>query len=215
MGKISRWFPPFCGLLAVLLAVAVSILIGEGSDATKRTAQEVVDHYKDRGTRDGIGSFLIALVAIAVIYFGAWVRRFLRAAQGPDAILPTVAFGGAVVFSAGAAVAASVHFALADLADDSVMSPVAIQAINGIDYDLFLFFPVGLATMVLATGISAVRSGVLPKWLAWAGVALGALGYTPGFFFVYFLAPLAPLWIIVLSIIGMRRETAPESPAAA
>jgi hypothetical protein len=213
MGKISKWFPPFCGLLAVALGIGVAILIGQGEDATKKTAQEIVTHYKDKDTENIIGSVLIAFVAIAMLYFGGWLRRFLRDAEGPDGILSAVAFGGAVAFAGGAAVAASVHWALADLADD--ISPVALQAINGIDYDLFLFFPVGLSTVVLATGISAVRHGALPKWFAWTGVVLGALGYTPGFFFVYFLAPLGPLWIVILSIMGMRRAVAEPAPAAA
>ena len=80
---------------------------------------------------------------------------------------------------------------------------------------MFAFFPVGLATMVLATGISTVRHGGLPKWFAWTGVVLGALGYTPVFFVVFFLAPVAPLWLLVLGIMGMRRETAEPAPAAA
>jgi len=214
MGKISRWFPPFCGALAVVLAVVVSILIGQGQDATKKTAEEIANHYKDNETQDTIGAFLIGFVAIAVLYFGGWLRRFLRDLEGPDGVLSAVAFGGAIVFSAGAAVAGSIHLALPDLADD--INPVALQAINGIDYDLFLFFPVGLSTMVLATGISTVRHGGLPKWFAWTGVVFGVLGYTPAFFVVWFLAPVAPLWIVILSVIGMRRASDSQpAPAAA
>src|SRR5215210_708542 len=138
MGKISRWFPPFCGVIAVVLAVVVSILIGEGQDATDKTAQQIATYYQDHETRHVVGSILIAFVAIFVLYFGGWLRRVLRDAEGPDGILSAVAFGGAITFAAGAAVAGSIHWALAELADD--IDPIALQAINGIDFDMFLFF---------------------------------------------------------------------------
>src|SRR3954447_7400781 len=168
MGKISRWFPPFTGLVFAVLVVAISILLGQGQDATKKTAEEVVNHYKDHSTKESIGAILIVYASVAMLFFGGWLRRLLRDAEGPGGILSSVAFGGAVAFSAGAAVAGSIHLALPDLADD--VSPVALQAINGIDYDMFFFFPVGLGTLVPATGISAGRHAALPKWLGWISI---------------------------------------------
>ena len=37
MGKISRWFPPFTGVLFVVAVVVITILIGQGQDASKKT----------------------------------------------------------------------------------------------------------------------------------------------------------------------------------
>ncbi len=211
MGKISRWFPPFTGIIFVALVVAITILIGQGQDATKKTAQEIVNHYKDHNTRESIGAILIVFASATILYFGGWLRRVLRDAEGPEGILSAVVFGGAVVFSAGAAVAGSIHLALPDLADD--ISPVALQAINGIDYDMFFFFPVGLGTIFLATGISAVRHGALPKWFAWVSVVLGVLSFTPAFPIFFFIGP---LWFLVLSIIGIRRAVSDgAAPATA
>jgi hypothetical protein len=213
MGRISKWFPPFTGLVFVALAIVITILIGQGQDATDKTAQEIVNHYSDHNTKESIASILIGIAAIFVLYFGGWLRRVLRDAEGPDGILSAVVFGGAVVFSAGAAVAGSIHLALADLADD--INPIALQAINGIDFDMFMFFPVGLGTVVLATGISAVRHGAMPKWLAWASIVLGVLFVSPVFWIVFFIGP---LWFLVVSIWGIRRElgegAAPAAPAA-
>jgi hypothetical protein len=209
MGNISKWFPPLCGLIAVALGVAVTILIGQGQDATKKTAQEIVNHYQDNDTKETIGSLCIGFVGVFTLYFGGWLRRVLRDAEGPDGILSAVVFGAAVVFSAGAAVGGSIHLALPDLAND--IDPVALQAINGIDYDLFMFFPVGLGTMVLASGISVVRHGAMPRWLGWAGVVAGGLFFTPGFF-IAFVA--VPAWIVIVSIMGVMRagDGAPASP---
>jgi hypothetical protein len=213
MGRISRWFPPFTGIVFVAIAITVTILIGQGQDATDKTAQEIVNHYTDHNDKEMIASILIGFAGIFILYFGGWIRRVLRDAEGPDGILSAVAFGGAVVFSAGAAVGGSIHFALADLADDSVMSPVAIQAINGIDFDMFLFFPVGLGTLVLASGISAVRHGSMPKWMAWLSVVLGVLFVSPVVWVVFFIGP---LWFLIVGIWGIRRElTDGAAPATA
>jgi hypothetical protein len=209
MGKISKWFPPFTGVIFVALFVVILILIGQGQDATKKTAQEIVNHYNDNNTKESIGSICIGFASVFILYFGGWLRRMLRDAEGPDGILSTVVFGAVVVFSAGAAVGGSIHLALADLADD--ISPVALQAINGVDFDLFFFFPVGLGTMILATGISAVRHGSLPRWLAWVSIVVGVLFFSP-VFWVDFVA--APLWILIVSIIGISRATRSDAAPA-
>jgi len=208
MGKISNWFPPFTGVILAVLAVVITALIGQGQDATDKTAQEIVNHYQDNQAKEFIAAILIGFAAVSALYFGGWLRRLLRDAEGPGGILSAVVLGGAVVFSAGAAVGGSIHWALADLADD--LNPVAMQAINGIDWDFFMFFPVGLGTMILATGISAVRHGALPGWLAWASVVLGVLALTPVFFALFFIGP---LWLLVMGIYGMRSAASPQ-PAA-
>ena len=209
MGRISRWFPPFTGVILAILAVVITALIGQGQDATDKTAQEIVNHYQDNQAKEVIASICIGFAGVAVLYFGGWLRRLLRDAEGPDGILSAVVLGGAAVFAAGAAVGGSIHWALADLADD--LDPIAIQAINGIDWDFFFFFPIGLGTMILATGISAVRHGALPRWLAWASVVLGVVALTPVFFALFFLGP---LWLLVLGVYGMRAATR-SAPAAA
>jgi hypothetical protein len=194
------------------LFVVVLILLGQGEDATKKTAQEVADHYQGRETRDGIAVVLIGFAAAFILYFGGWLRRVLRDAEGPDGILSAVAFGALVVFASGITIAASIHLALVDLADD--IDPVALQAINGIDYDMFFFFPVGLGTVILATGISALRHGALPKWFAWVSVVVGVLSFTPALFLGFFGA--WPAWFLIAGIIGMNRVRGDrEAPATA
>ena len=209
MGKISNWFPPFAGILFVAFFVLAVVLTGEGQDATKKTAAEIVDHYQDNEDKEFIASVGIGLAATFSLYFAGWLRRVLRDAEGPDGILSAVAFGGALVFSAGAAIAASVHIALADLADD--IDPVALQAINGIDYSLFVFFPVGLGTMAIAGGISVIRHGAFPKWLGWLGIVGGVLFFGPAFFVALVLVP---LWILIVSVMGISRSREEAAPAA-
>ena len=210
MGRISKWFPPFTGVIFAVLVAVISILFGQGQDATKKSAQEIVNHYTDHNTREIIGAILVVYAAASIIFFGAWLRRVLRDAEGPGGILSAVVLGAAAAFAAGAAAAGSIHFALADLADD--INPVALQAINGIDYDMFFFFPVGLGTLILATGISSVRHGALPKWLAWVSVVFGVLFFSPVFFIFFYIGP---LWFLAVGIWGIRSALREEAPPAA
>ena len=209
MGKIGNWFPPLAGIVFVAFYVTVFALLGDGQDATEKSPQELVEHYQDEETKEFIAAICMGLAATFLLFWAGWLRRVLRDAEGPTGILSAVAFGGAVVFSAGAAVAGSIHVALADLADD--IDPVALQAINGIDYSMFMFFPVGAGAMAIAAGISAVRHGALPKWLAWLGIVAGALFFTPGFFVALVLVP---LWVLIVSITGLRRVGPSEGATA-
>jgi hypothetical protein len=203
-----NWIAPATGVVFVALFVAITALIGTGQDATKKTAQEVADYYKSHDTKESIGSLLIGIACIFFLFWIGWLRKLLKDAEGPGGILSSVAFAAGIVFAAGAAVGGSIHLALPDLADN--IDPVALQAINGIDYDMFFFFPVGLGTMIFASSLSGIRHGSFPKWLAWAGIVVGIVSVTP-VVFVNFI--LWPLWILILSIIGIMRSGDGAAPA--
>lgn len=122
-------------------------------------------------------------------------------------MLSAVAFAGAIVFAVGAAVGATLHLALADTPDD--IDPVAVQALNALDWDYFIPFAVRMSTLLLAAGISVVRHGALPKWLGWIAIVLVVAAYTPAGFFA-FLA--GGLWILVTSTLLTVRATAARAP---
>ena len=101
---------------------------------------------------------------------------------------------------------ARIHLELADYADNTdTIDPAAIQALNAFEFNFFMFFPVGLGTMLLASGLSVIRHGAFPKWVGWLGLASGILFITPAFFVGFVLAP---LWILIVSIIGISRARA-------
>jgi hypothetical protein len=64
--------------------------------------------------------------------------------------------------------------------------------------------------VLLATGLGARRNGMLPGWLAWATIVLGATQVTP----IGFLASLRiPPWLIVVGIWLFRRtQTRDQRP---
>jgi hypothetical protein len=125
-------------------------------------------------------------------------------------VLPTVAYAGGIVFVAAVAVGASLNLTLVDLADD--LDPVAVQAVDAISYDYYIPFAIGLSPFLLASGISVVRSGALPKWLGGVPIVLGIAGYTPAGFFAFILAL---IWVLIVSIMLTQRARGTSAPPPA
>lgn len=207
-----NWIAPAMGIAFAAVIVLAVILTGEGPDPTEESADEVVAFYQDNEGEQTVGSLLIGLGGVLFLFFAGWVRRMLRVAEGEGGMLSAVAFGGAIAFATGIGVVATLNLALADLSDD--LDPIAVQAINGIVWDYYIPFMVGMCTFLLATGIAGVRSGALPTWFAWVAIVLGVVIFTPIGFFA-FLAGL--IWILVLSVMGVvaarRGASAPADRA--
>jgi hypothetical protein len=78
------------------------------------------------------------------------------------------------------------------------------------------FFPSMLAVSVvlLAGGVAALRSGALPRWLAWVAAVVGAVAVLGPLGFAAFF--LMPVWSLVVGVILNRRAATPSvSPAHA
>ena len=75
-------------------------------------------------------------------------------------------------------------------------------------YD-WLAFNAAWAAVLLATGLGARRNGMLPSWLAWATIVLGATQLTPiGFLGSLFIPP----WLIVVGIWLFRSKSTSTEP---
>ena len=60
-----------------------------------------------------------------------------------------------------------------------------VQALGALyNYD-FVVFAMGLQIFLLATGLSAVRHGSLPKWIGWIAIVLAVIALTPIGFFAF------------------------------
>jgi hypothetical protein len=191
---------PLTGVLFVVLTVISFIVGGEPPDGDDRL-REVVDYWTDNDAANMVGAVIEGLAAVSLLFFVASLRRSLERAGDDARVLPFVAMAGGIVAAAGIGVDAAIRFAAADLAGD--VDPVVIQTLNAMWADFFFPMAIGMATLLLATGISAQRTRMIPAWLAWIGILLAIVIFTPAGF-IGFLA--GGLWILVLSILLWRRE---------
>jgi hypothetical protein len=206
-----NWIAPGCGALFVVMAIVAFALTGEGQDPAKKTAEEIANYYQDNDTKHIIGALLAAAAGIPLLFFAGWIRRVLRNAEGEGGMLSAVAFAGLIVIVAGLAAGASIHLALADYADSDKLDPVAISAINTIDFDFFLPFPVGMCVFLLSAGLCTVRSAALPKWLGWVAIVLAILFLGGPAGIAAFIGGI--LWIGVVGVLGIVRGGDPTPTA--
>ena len=193
-------FAPLTGLAFVVLVLVVFFVEGETPDVDD-SAREVVDFYSDNEGQTFFASVIAGLASLVLIFFAANLRRALRRGEEGAGVLSVAAFGGGVVAAAGFATDAAFRFALAESADD--ISPPAVQALNALYGNFFFPMVVGLAALVLATSLAALRTRIVPVWLAWVGIVIVVVFFTP-LGFISFLA--SGLWVAAVSVLLWRRE---------
>ncbi len=196
----KRNLTPLAGALFAVFLIATFAGVWGDTPKGDVSGTEVISYYQDHGTQGMVAAVMLAVSAVPLLVFASAVRERLRASLPEGSMLPSVAFGAGIVGAAGFTAAASAHFAVADYADE--LEPAAAQAVNAIDADLFLAFTMGLATLVLAMSLAALRSAVLPSWAGRAGVVLFVGSVTPAGVVAF---PLCVLWILMTSVMLYRR----------
>jgi hypothetical protein len=199
---------PLTGVAFVVVAI-VGFAVGGEPPGADDPVQEIVDHYVDNKDSVEIGAAMVGVAAALLIFFGGYLRKVLRAAEGEGGTLSAVVLVGAAVMAVGAALDATISFALAESADD--VDPTAVQALQALWDNDFMPLAVGSTVFLLASGISVVRHAALPKWLGWAAILFGIISLTPAGF-IGFLG--GALWILVVSVmLALRaRPATPTTP---
>jgi hypothetical protein len=203
MRNDRSWLAPLTGVLFLVVAIVSFIVSGEPPDPTEDSTQEIVEFYVDDDSAQMFGAALEGFAAVLFVFFAGTLRRTLRDAEGPGGTLSAVAFAGAIIFAIGLAIDGTLTFTLAETAED--IDPVAVQAISALWHNDFLPFAVGTMTFLLATGISLVRHGALPRWLGWIAILLAITAITP-IGFAAFLG--AAILVAIFSVILTMRARA-------
>lgn len=181
-------------LLAVGYLLLFGVLIATGADnEPDASAESLFDAQKLSETAIHVTSYLGMVTCAVLVFFGAALRPHLRGRSRPWTA--DVAMLGFVVMAltlASWGVSASAMWQAAELED-----PTIIRAMNLIDTSNFLPAMLAMMCAMVGAGLTALRCGSLPKWLAVASVVLGGLaplgpaGFLP---FVLF-----PLWMVALA----------------
>jgi hypothetical protein len=195
-------FMPLTGALFVLLTV-IGFAVAGDTPGMHGTATEIRADF-DNEAKHQIGAYLVALGAVALLFFAGHWRGVLRTAE-PGGRLADVALAGAAVAAAGFLVAALIHGALAEAAQEENVMDAALQSLNALDNWSFYPFSIGIAVFMLSSGIALVRGQrLLPAWVGAAAVVIGVLQLLPFVGFFAFMA--AGIWILVVSLMLFSRS---------
>jgi hypothetical protein len=202
MTRSRDWLVPLTGVGFVVLGI-VSFVVGGEPKSADQPVREVVGFYVDNKDSVEVGAFIGVAATVLLVFFGGYLRRLLRAAGGEGEMLSLVAFIGVVIVAVGFALDTTILIALSEAADD--INPVAVQSLQALWDNDFVPMLLGVLLFLWATGLSVIRTGVLPKWLGWVMIVLGVVGVTPlGFASVIGAAILVLVLSILLSIRARR-----------
>ena len=145
----------------------------------------------DRGQHQIVALLLTPLMGFLLIFFGAGLRRRLE--QGGDSGHGSVAFGGALLAAGTFALVGMLEAGMTNAAKEG--NREAVYALNQLHSYDWVAWNMAFAAVLLATGLGALRNGMLPKALAWATLVIGAMLLTPLGFFAFITLP---LWLVVI-----------------
>jgi hypothetical protein len=122
-----------------------------------------------------------------------------------------VVIGGGVLVAAGVLLASFIHFALADSADKGVTGD-ALRVLNVLDGDFWFVLNGALGVLMLGCAGLAFTRTSSPLWVRWGALVLAVALFIP--FADFFALLVTLLWMIVQSILMLRRQAAPLHAAA-
>ncbi|MBA2506638.1 MAG: DUF4386 family protein [Thermoleophilaceae bacterium] len=173
----KKWLAPLAGVAFPVLVVVGFVVGGEPPDVSDDSPAEIIAFYVDNEGASFFSGMLEGLAATLLVFFAGALRRALRDAEGGRGILSAVAFAGLVIVAVGLAIDATITMTLAETAED--LDPAAAQALSALYENDYMPMAVGSQLFLLATGLSVIRHGALPKWIGWVAIVLGVIAVTP------------------------------------
>jgi hypothetical protein len=197
---------PLTGVAFIVVGF-VGFMVGGEPKGADEPVGEVVDFYLDNKDSIQAASFIGVAASLLMVFFGAYLRKVLRAAAPEGEFLSLVAFTGLVVVAVGFAIDSTILIALSEAADD--IDPVAVQSLQALWDNDFVPLALGVLMFLWATGLAVIRTGALPKWIGWTMLAFGVVGFTP----IGWVAPMgAVIMILVISVLlSVRARSAPAA----
>lgn len=192
-------FLPLSGVLAGIGFAAVNVLTWGAPDSTD--AAEVSAWIESHETRAVVAAFLLAYVAVLLAFFAVATRQAVRSGEPGESTYSSAVFAGGVMLASSAGLWSFVQLAQGSAVNDKDAAAVSAMAhLNSV-----VWMPWLLASVVLflSLGLGGLRTASLPRWLAFATLALGVLGLTGvGGIAVYLVMP---VWLVVTGVVLHNR----------
>jgi hypothetical protein len=211
----ERWSALAGVLFVALFAVALALSANSNDDPT-----ELANWLADSGNRNQqfVAWFLFIASALAFLSFLGTLRDMLVRAEVGPGTLSSLVFGPGLVFIGLYVAGVSMFAAPAALADESKfkLDPNTAEMFSDAGYLLLVAGVMVASILVLSASTAALRTGVLPAWLGWAGLIVAV-----AMLFAVFFVPILVFvgWVLVVSLVMLvaawrvRGGVAPPPPA--
>lgn len=196
-------YAPFAAVVFAVLGVIATILTVPDSPDWDAPGREILAYYGDKHDEVQAGAYLYAIAVAFLLWFLGSLRSFLLRAEAGTQRLTALAYGAGVATCALLWASNAPSLSAALRADDGQLTPDSALVMWDIGTFLYVMALFACAVLLVATGLHALRTGVLPRWLAWASFAI-AVGLVTPIGFALFLAFV--VWTVVVAVLIDRAD---------
>jgi len=192
---VERWlnkWAPLTGVVAAILFVVAFFATGNTPNANASPAS-VISFFVKNGSGSKTSALIGAFAVVFLVFFAVALAGRMRSI---GAWLANGMVAGAVFGAAGLAAAFCIQFVLAE--NSSYLTVGSASALNLLDNSFILPAAAGMCVFGVVGGLAVVASRVLPRWMGWLLVVIGACSASPLLFFA--LLVLAA-WMLVAGIL--------------
>ena len=203
----ERW-SALGGAAFVVLAVVGSIVMFSGTPDSSSAPDKIIKYYSDGGHRDKIalGWAIVCLGVFFFLFFVTALRQRMRR-YDPDGGLSTLAVIGGSIYAAATAIAFSLETAVDTMSDDTYQNEVFPELIHAASDAAYVIHAgagaIGIAAMIIAASVVALRARRVPSWLAWLSIVVGIASL---FLIVFVPIFIMLAWVLVVSVAMFIRE---------
>jgi hypothetical protein len=206
--RLTRW----TGIGGVLFFVALAAAIFQSPNAPDSTASaaKVVKYYGSHKNSVTVNVYITEVaVVIAVIFF--WYVREYVSSVPENRRLANLGFAGALLLAASGGLSGGFEQALVN--GIKHFDPGSMQLLNALSEDATnILGAIGVAILLGATGLVAIRSRVLPQWLGWVSVVIAVASLVISFIGLAGVG----LWSLITGILLIiRASRQPSTPTTA
>jgi len=207
---LARW-AALGGVAYVVLFILGVIVLDSGQPDFDAPPAEVISYWSDGDNRDqaALGWGLIVLGVFFFLWFLGALRELMRRVDA-DGLLTTLAMVGGSVYAALTLTGAGLQAGILTMSDDTYRDqvfPALIHAARDAGYVLHTSGGAGAAALIIGASLAFRRAGLVPGWIAVAGVIIGILAIGSIFFIPMILIA---IWFVVASFLLFRAASGPR-----
>jgi hypothetical protein len=202
-------FAPATGIVFVILSVLGFIVSENGSPDFVAPGDDWSAYFTAHDSAITWGGIVTMLSVFFFLWFLGSLTSTLSAAEGGDRRVTSIARAGGVVGGTMVLLSGAILTVGGFRVDDQKsIDGVLASAYGDLSTAMgFIAAPIGFAVLAGATAVVALRTGVLPMWLAWVSVVVAVGMLVP--FISWALLLVFPLWVLIISILLLLRSAGP------